>query len=311
MFLRLDPHYPVVWRDTTSIQIGAETPVATLVDVSRPFEQIIGALMAGVSREELDRLALKVGLPPGELPEFLERISPALSPEPFRSSDGACVVEGTGPTAQLVRDLLASAGFTSTASTNAGFSNAGYANTGYANAGSAHADAFRPRRPRLAILVANHVLEPSRYIRWLSRDIPHLAVVYTDTGVRIGPLVEPGVGPCLHCLARWTADRDPAWPAIASQLLGQGAVSEREPLVSTVAGLAVRLVEARLRNGSSDLAFASVSFDANSLTGRRVEHRQHPDCGCRSLSGTETVPEAETRGPTAPPMTGRAATALG
>jgi bacteriocin biosynthesis cyclodehydratase domain-containing protein len=286
MFLRLDPHYPVVWRDTTSIQIGAETPVTTLEDVSRPFEQIIGALMAGISREELDRLALRVGVSDGELPEFLERISPALAREPLLSQNAGCVVEGTGPTARRVADLLAGAGIAFPTATAADV-------------------------PTLAILIANHVLEPRRYIRWLSRDIPHLAVIYTDTGVQIGPLVEPGVGPCLHCLARSAIERDPAWPAIASQLLGQTAVSEREPLVSTVAGLAVRLAEARLRDGTSELAAASVSFDARSLTGRRVEHRQHPDCGCRSLSGSETAPAAATPGLIAHPTTGRAATALG
>jgi bacteriocin biosynthesis cyclodehydratase domain-containing protein len=285
MVLRLDPRYPVVWRDPTSLQIGAETPIATLSDVSVQYEQLIGALMAGVSRPELDRLAGRVGIPADEVPPFLELVSPALVPRRPTTAAGY-VVEGSGPTAQRISFLLTDAGCTplppaSTAS------------------------------PKLAILVANHVVEPRRYVKWLSRDIPHLAVVYTDTGARIGPLVEPGRGPCLNCLARHAVDRDPAWPAIASQLLGQGAASEREPLLSAVAGLAARVAGARLVDGNSELASASLSLDARSLTGRRDVHRQHPDCGCRSLTGNETVHAAATHGPAVRPTTGTVATAHG
>ena len=286
MLLRLDPRYPVVWRDTTSLQIGAETPVATLSNVSRPFEQLIGALMAGISRPELDKMASRLGLAPDELPGFLEQISPALVADPATRGTSGWVVDGSGPTAQRIASLLTDAGLTPRRSTGA-------------------------VRVNLAIVVANHVIDPRRYIRWLSLDIPHLAVVYTDTGARVGPLVEPGIGPCLHCLARQAAEQDAAWPAIASQLLGQSAASEREPLVSAVAGLAARVAEAHLAGTESELMFASVSFDAHSLIGRRAEHRQHPDCGCRSLSGNGTAPSTGYRGRVAPPTTGTAVTAPG
>jgi bacteriocin biosynthesis cyclodehydratase domain-containing protein len=288
MFLRLDPRYPVLWRDTTCLQIGAETPVTTLTNVSRPFEQLIGALIAGISRDELDRLAVRLGLAADEIPGFLDRIRPALITDVQRAGrrGSGWVVEGTGPTARLVGSLLHAAGMPP-------------------------AGPVDSERPALVLLVAHHVIEPRRYVRWLSRDVPHLAVVYTDTGARVGPLVDPGVGPCLHCLARHAAESDPAWPALASQLLGQGAVSEREPLVSTVAGLAARVAEAYLTDGTSELAFASISFGANSLTGSRAEHRLHPDCGCRSLSGSENAPVAETLGPAVLPMTGTTATVHG
>ena len=278
MVLRLDPRYPVIWRDLTSLQIGAETPIATIPNISAPFERLIGALMAGVSQPEFERLAERLGIAADELPGFLDRISPALAADPVPATRPGWVVDGTGPTAQRVASLLEATGLPAP-------------------------DPAAHRRPGLVVLVATHVIDPRRYIRWLSLDIPHLAVVYTDTGARVGPLVEPGAGPCLHCLARHNVERDPAWPAIASQLLGQGAASEREPLVSVVAGLAARLAEVRLVNGTNDLDSASLSFDAQSLTGRRAEHRQHPDCGCRSLSGSATVPATASHDPVAHPTT--------
>lgn len=278
MVLRLDPRYPVIWRDLTSLQIGAETPIATIPNISAPFERLVGALMAGISPPEFERLAQRLGIAANELPGFLDRISPALAADPPPATLPRWLVDGTGPTAQRVASLLADTGLPAP-------------------------DPGEHRRPDLVVLVATHVIDPRRYIRWLSLDIPHLAVVYTDTGARVGPLVEPGASPCLHCLARHNAERDPAWPAIASQLLGQGAASEREPLVSVVAGLAARLAEVRLRNGINVLDSASLSFDARSLTGRRAEHRQHPECGCRSLTGTGTAPVTASHGPVAHPTT--------
>ena len=282
MVLRLDPRYPLVWRDPVSLQIGAETPVARLDNVSPSEERLIGALMAGISVVELDRLASRLGITASEVGALLERIGPALTPEPKRSAPRSCVVDGYGPTAERVTSLLTAAGLACVSSS-----------------GTDPA----AEQPDLAVIVATHVIDPRRYIRWLSRDIPHLAVVYTDTGARVGPLVEPGNGPCLHCQARDAAERDPSWPAIASQLLGQSASSEREPLVSVVAGLAARVAESRLVDGINDLASATLSFDARSLTGRRAWHRQHPDCGCRSLTGIESAPSAASRGLAVRPTT--------
>lgn len=50
------------------------------------------------------------------------------------------------------------------------------------------------------------------------RLVPHLlAEVRDGTGI-VGPLVQPGIGACLHCLDLARTDRDPDWPAIAAQL---------------------------------------------------------------------------------------------
>lgn len=48
-------------------------------------------------------------------------------------------------------------------------------------------------------------------------QVPHLPVVVHEERVRIGPLVIPGVTPCLGCLDAQTADLDPAWAALLPQ----------------------------------------------------------------------------------------------
>lgn len=279
MVLRLDPRYPIVWRDTSSLQIGAEHPLARLDRITPPLEHLLGAVIAGTSRRQLDRLAAQVGAGPADVDRFLAQITPALLQPKREPETPRWLVDGVGKTADGIRFLLRASGF----------------------AEFAPADA--PEQPDLAVLVATHVIDPRRYVRWLSLDVPHLAVVYTDIGVQIGPLVEPGAGPCLHCLARERTDADAAWPVMAAQLLGRSSLAEQEPLISEVSARVARIVTARLENGSNDLAAASLRIDAYRVSGSLTAHRPHPDCGCRSLSGSATAPGAGATAPTAQPMT--------
>ena len=279
MLLTLDPRYPVVWRTPTSLQIGAEQPIARLDTISPAVEHLLGAVMAGISRAELDELAARVGAGAGEVRRFLDGIAPALLAPERRRESPAWVVDGEGKTADGIRSLLRHEGLPDAS------------------------DSEVTRRPDIAVIVASHVIDPRRYVRWLSSDIPHLAVVYTDVGVDLGPLVEPGAGPCLHCLALERTDADPAWPAMASQLLGRPSLAEREPLISEVSARVARLVTARLEDGANDLVSSSLRIDGFRVTGHLIAHRPHPDCGCRSLSGTVTVPAAEATGRSAQPTT--------
>lgn len=48
--------------------------------------------------------------------------------------------------------------------------------------------------------------------------LTHLPVVIDEDRVRIGPLVRPGVTPCVGCHDLHRADWDPAWPALLLQL---------------------------------------------------------------------------------------------
>lgn len=69
-----------------------------------------------------------------------------------------------------------------------------------------------------ALLIANDVVRPESYQLWLSRDIPHIAIVFTEKGVWVSHLVIPGVTPCLGCLEIAKAQADPSWIATATQL---------------------------------------------------------------------------------------------
>ena len=248
MVLKLDPRFPLVWRNTDTLQLGIDAPPVVMHGLSNAQERMIAALVAGVSRSGLDMIGRAAGALDGDVETLLETVTPALCESRVDESP-AITVSGTGPTATRLVDVLRQSG--------ARLVDDG-AETG------------------LAVIVAHYVIEPEQYGYWLRRDIPHLPVVYGDALVRIGPIVEPGIGPCLYCLDRHRTDADPAWPTIASQLWGRSSPAESALVASEVAAVAARLVLGRRGSGSSE------SIDLDVATGDTITRRwsPHPQCGC-------------------------------
>jgi bacteriocin biosynthesis cyclodehydratase domain-containing protein len=237
MVLKLDPRWPLVWRDPHTVQFGVDLPRAVVERVTSAQERMIAALVAGVPRSGLELFAA-----PDEVDELLERLMPAL--DEGADPPAAAAVHGTGPTAEKLLALLA--------------------------------PAASP-----VVIVAHHVVSPDLHGRWLSHDLPHLPVVYGDSLVHIGPFIEPGTGPCLFCLELHRTDADPAWPAIASQLLGRHAGTETPLIAVEVAAIVTRLVARRAADGPG----AAWSVELEVSTGRTSERvwARHPDCQCGGL----------------------------
>jgi len=294
MVIRLNPRYPLVWRSPDTIQFGVDRVRLVLPGVTPAQEHVLAALRGGVPQAGAVMLGRRAGASPADTAAFLRRLRPVLettvlettapettlpettlpgpralaapaatAPGPTAPTvPGIVCVDGSGPTADRIRALLGDLGIP-TRLTDAD--------------------------PALAIVVGHYVLEPARHRRWLRRDIPHLPVVFSDGEVRVGPLVEPGSGPCLYCLELDRVDADRAWPAMASQLLGREAPTESARASIDVAARVAGLVQDRLACGRSELWSASLALDAETGEVRRREHRPHERCGCRSLPGNVTV----------------------
>lgn len=267
MILRLNPAIPLVWRDPHTIQAGVDRPLAMFPGMTAPLERVVLGLQAGVPEPVARLLGEEAGASAEAIDALLNALVPALLP--LRNTGSAAVdaprsalVEGTGPTAERIGGLLAELGIRS----------------------------YPPaEEPAVVVLVAHYAMEPERHGRWLRRDVPHLPVVFSDTEVRVGPLVAPGDGPCLSCLEHHRIDADPAWPAIAIQLLRHLAATETEPVSREVAALAAALVDAFLRSGENPLVAASLVIDPATAVVSRREHLPHAGCGCRALPGIVTV----------------------
>ena len=291
MVLKLDPRYPLLWRTPTSLQFGVDAPPVLLPAVTNADERMIAALVSGVSRSGLSAIGTSAGAEEAAVGHLLDAVSPVLLPAP--SGPGltgkVVVLTGTGPTADAIAALLRSCGIRVRVNDTGG------------------------RRPDLAIIVGQFVIEPELHGLWLRRDVPHLAVVFGDTEARIGPMIEPGNGPCLHCLERQRTDADPAWPAIASQLWGRSSPAETALASSEAAALVFRLAVARLGSSQplADLLPAATSLHLDSDSGRitRRSWHPHPDCACLALPGNgwADAHRARSRSPIPSPTTGAGA----
>ncbi len=113
----------------------------------------------------------------------------------------------------------------------------------------------------------------------LRADQPHLVLRPWLGGVLLGPLVVPGVTPCLSCLDLSRAATDPAWPRLLAQLNRRP--DRPDPVVLAWAGatVAVQLVS-WLRNGSSELLATTVELSPPGYSLQVRRWRIHPRCGC-------------------------------
>ena len=279
MTLRLDPRHPVVWRSPDSIQVGIDRPLVVITAVSDGLERMLAALFVGVPRSGALMIGREGGASDEAILELLGALRPALlvtdeslpstappstaaSPEQDAAPLAVCV-DGAGPTGALIGSLLGTLGLRLAGADDPG--------TG------------------LAVVVGHYALEPERHGHWLRRDIPHLPVVFSDSEVRIGPLVEPGVGPCLYCLELAHLDSDPAWAAIACQLLSRRAPTETPRVSLDVAGRVAGISHDRLVLGRSTLTETALVIDAESGTLTRRAYRPHERCGCRTVPGNMAV----------------------
>jgi hypothetical protein len=142
-----------------------------------------------------------------------------------------------------------------------------------------------------AITMGHIATRPSTYIRWLNRDVPHLNIIFDMNETKISPIIIPGETPCLNCLAEYEVDKDPAWPALASQLIDLPRTRDDSASLLAATGLALR---ATLRHLDKSAGFKvsndeeneySLGYLLDYATGNveRTKYSFHKLCNCRGL----------------------------
>jgi bacteriocin biosynthesis cyclodehydratase domain-containing protein len=272
MSYTLDPRIHRVWRTPDVLQFGVDVPVLVLSGVSNADERMLVALDAGVTLSGLRLVAERAGAPTGSAEEFLRRVAPVLVPgaravDPrIRPAAAATVaLDGSGPTAVQLSHILRESGLR-------------VAETAEVSSARSALDSVNA-----AVVVGSFALRPERHQRWLRQDIPHLAVVLSDSTATVGPFVEPGFGPCLGCVERARVAENPDWLAMACQLAGRASGRETGLVSSAVAAVAARAVANRLAYGPGRLTDSSLTIDH--ATGRVTRRNHEPDaqCGCIGL----------------------------
>ena len=153
---------------------------------------------------------------------------------------------------------------------------------------------YRPSKELVisfAITIGHLATRPSTYLRWLNRDVPHLNINFDMYQTQISPIVFPGSTPCLNCLAESKVDEDPAWPAIASQLIELPRTRDDGSSLLAATGLALRTI---LRQLDSSAGFTIATdtqrdyadgyvLDYSTGDVKRTKYSFHKLCNCRAL----------------------------
>lgn len=277
---RIDPVLPIVWRSPTELQFGA-TPRVVLRDPGALEAGLISALRHGASESTLETIGIALGGTPEAVRALLERLDPAFEPATDAAASARSrrrvAVDAPRVLGDRVAEHLAMLGYEPVSVADGGIEVEGTA---------------------FAVIAATWVVSPARHLPWLRADVPHLSIVFDDEGTRVGPLIEPGDGPCLRCLELTRRDGDPAWPVIAAQLAGRPAASCTPRAVHDVAALVASLVDDRLAGSRNGLRGASIRLGRPGESAAPTQHPWHPECGCRAPAGSATAPvRLDTRRP--------------
>jgi bacteriocin biosynthesis cyclodehydratase domain-containing protein len=114
-----------------------------------------------------------------------------------------------------------------------------------------------------------------------TRRLAHLALCVRDGTVVVGPLVRPGLSPCLNCLELHRQDLDPDWRAVVAQLHTSPDVGEPVTATTALAAAAFASFEVltQIDGGTPGTLGATVEIAEPGRHARR-QWSQHPSCGC-------------------------------
>ncbi|OIH98118.1 TOMM precursor leader peptide-binding protein [Curtobacterium sp. MCBA15_001] len=273
MGIRIDPDLEFVWRDPSTVQLGVDPPRAVVAVPTTNQERFLLALRAETGRDALAGVAASVGCRPEVAAHVLGAASPAvldMLPEPLVRTQ----VHGSGAVADTLDTFLTGEGVT-------------VVRTSAPRGGPV---TLPTPTPKFGVVVADHVVDPALRAAWTRRGLPHLPVVVSDGRVRVGPVIVPGVGPCLQCLEYARVDDDPAWPAIAAQVWGRPAAPLSPYRTAAVAAAVTRLVVELLPRTSTAPGVEQLVFERDDLSVTRRSTAPHPRCACRALPGTDSAP---------------------
>ncbi|MEB4615979.1 hypothetical protein [Leucobacter sp. M11] len=310
-YLRIDPGVPIAWSAPELLRFGADRARLELRNPSVRAQRLIAGLRTGLEERHLPNLQLLFGISPAESAPLLSTLEPVLVREDRDGSAPAvppliAVSPPPGPsrpdTSRLLsRVLRGGGGRVAELAPGQLLSRPGPAPGPGAETGAADP---------VTVLIGRYAIAPARGAALLRLGLPHAPVVFSDTEVRVGPLVTAVGDPCLFCLECHRRDAEPAWPALASQLYDRPSPRETPVLASLAAAEVLALLD-RWRDGDERVHWERLVLrvpDAGTSPGgaalpvaRRERVRAHVRCGCAALPSA--LP-GHYPGPDAEPETG-------
>lgn len=248
---RLDPRYPLLWRDESTVQFGLEGRVRIHVEGDW-VEPLMARLRAGIRRSAFDVVAHGVGAPRAAARRLLAQLQPLLIDDTAAAPpvwiDVVNLRDGRAP--ERLRQSLLDEGVTMTDPRSAG---------------------------AVAVVMIGGAAAALQLAPYLREDVPHLPIGFEQEAMLVGPLVVPGRTPCLSCRDAHECARDPAWPQLHAQLVGV-----RVDVSAARIAHAATLVARILRTPTPQAGLMVRVSPGGRHAWRSV--RPHAECPCLDLS---------------------------
>lgn len=265
MKFQLAPDVPIVQRDAETLQVGAGADALILTGVTAPLEAMLARLRrGGVTRDWCLTHAARNGLDADLVGLLIDRLTPHL--HAASSSSGSVAIRGPG--AQTLAERLAGTGIRAITVADG-------------------LEALANREPiRLLVELGGPAFHASRAVDAMSLDLPHLAARAVDGGVSVGPLVMPGVTPCLSCDDLNRRALDPDFTRMRETL---ATIPTRGPMADPLgAEIVTRQVIAIARDRRDFLRGTVVHISREGTpTVREVAFNDR--CACRALPGSDSA----------------------
>lgn len=283
MITRIDPAYPLLWRDVDTVQFGLDARVVVPL-TGAWVEPLLQSLRDGIRLNSFDVVAHAAGAPREAARGLLAALEPVLRTEP--RTRPALWFESVNMADSRVAARM-----------EATLADEGFGTVPRAAAGS------------VGIVLVHGAVAARQLAGYLGDDVPHLPVAFEPGGATVGPLIVPGRTPCLACEEAHERDRDAAWPGLHAQLVGATGHRISAARAAEAAGAVARV----LTETGDSVRTKQVRISPD---GRRVWRamRFHEECLCRDLwsrspAGTVTAPAPRglPRAPTTRPAFARPA----
>ena len=143
-------------------------------------------------------------------------------------------------------------------------------------------------RTHLAVMLSNG--EPGRrhFQEAMDAGIDHVRVVIEEDRIRIGPLVRPGITPCINCHDLHRTDWDNAWPALMTQFGASAGSGSPPALCAPTLHVAAATIAAEVL-AHCDEAGGESTGHCLVVGPHYLDHQSwpvsfHPGCSCTLLA---------------------------
>lgn len=271
IFLKIAPQFVAAWVDPHTIRFGFSAAALELSSLSEQDRTLLSSLLTGTTVAALKRTARRSKISPEHLQEMLRLLAPVLQASSSPSAAATTVNLFQTASYQLAVPAVAS----DTATQTALLLHEALSWHGHRQSGTS----------KLLITVNRFLVDQQLSLAQLQHSTAaQLPVTFSDSCVRIGPLLTTESSPCAACCEHETLRADPDKSIMAPQLLGHTAATETSTVVKHIAPLLAQLVATPYAAAGKQFSF---DFSRAEIPLPRIHQLQpDPDCLCAHLTAS-------------------------